>query len=155
MAPVDSASILRAFYDAFNARDTAAVASCVAPGAQATSMALGTRTGFIEHLQAWGDAFPDGRIELRSMVAQGDAVFTEIVARGTHTGTLKEPGHELPATGRRIELPMAEVFRCRGGKIEDFRVYFDAFTLFRQLGIGAPAAGAQAQDESGSQEPVH
>ena len=155
MATIDNASILRAFYDAFNARDAAAVASYVAPGAEATSMALGTRTGFMEHLQTRGDAFPDGRIELRSMVEQGDTVFTEIVAHGTHTGTLREPGHELPATGRRIELPMAEVFRCRDGKIEDFRAYFDAFTLFKQLGIGAPAAGAQAQGESGFREPVH
>ena len=144
MATVDNASILAGFYDAYNAKDLDRLASCVAADAQATSMAFGTKVGLMEHLQAWAHAFPDAQLEVKNLVAQGDYVSSEIVWRGTHTGTLKEPTGDLPATGRRLELPLAEVFRFRDGKIVEFRYYFDAFSFFKQLGVGAPEAGAEA-----------
>jgi hypothetical protein len=40
-----------------------------------------------------------------------------------------------------VELPCVESYRFRDGKLAEGRVYFDAFSLFTQLGIGAPAQG--------------
>jgi steroid delta-isomerase-like uncharacterized protein len=139
----DHASIVRAVYDAFNRRDYDALASCAAPDAIATSMPFDARGRFRDDFEAWGNAFEDGRIEIVNVVAQEDHVVAEVVGRGTHTATLSGPGGAIPATGRRVELKLAEVFRFRGGKIVEFRSYFDAFSLFQQLGIGTQSGAGE------------
>jgi hypothetical protein len=57
---------------------------------------------------------------------------------------MKGPTGELPATQRRVELKCVESYRFRDGKLAEGRVYFDAFSLFTQLGVGAPAQGRAA-----------
>jgi steroid delta-isomerase-like uncharacterized protein len=138
MATADNASIVKAVYEAFNRRDFDRLASYAAPDATATSMPSEAKGGFRDDWEAWGKGFPDGQIEVKNLIAQGDHVVAEIVGRGTHTATLSGPGGDIPATGRRLELPLAEFYRFREGKIVEFRYYFDAFSLFQQLGIGAP-----------------
>jgi steroid delta-isomerase-like uncharacterized protein len=137
MATADNASIVKAVYEAFNRRDFDRLASYAAPEATATSMPFDAKGGFRDDFEAWGNAFPDAQIEVKHLVAQGDHVVAEIVGRGTHTATLGGPGGDIPATGRRVELPLAEMYRFREGKIVEFRYYFDAFSFFQQLGIGA------------------
>ena len=68
----------------------------------------------------------------------------EFTGRGAHTGTMKGPTGDLPATQRRVELKCVESYRFRDGKLAEGRVYFDAFSLFTQLGVGAPAQGRAA-----------
>jgi steroid delta-isomerase-like uncharacterized protein len=153
MATTDNATIVKRVYEAFNEKDLDRIASYAATDATATSMPFDAKVGFREDFQAWSDAFPDGQIEVKTLVAQGDQVVAEIVGRGTHSGTLGGPGGDIPATGRRVELPLAEFFRLRDGKIVELRYYFDAFSMFRQLGIGAPQGasagrGATAEPEA-------
>jgi steroid delta-isomerase-like uncharacterized protein len=141
----DNTSTVKAVVEAFNRRDFDRLASYVAPDAMATSMPFDAKLGVREDFEAWGRAFPDGKIELKNLVAQGDYVVAEFVGRGTHSGTLRGPGGDIPATGRHVEIPLVDVYRFREGKIAEVRYYFDAFSFFQQLGIGAPegrAAGA-------------
>jgi steroid delta-isomerase-like uncharacterized protein len=138
----DNSSTVKAVYEAFNRRDFDRLASYIAPNAMATSMPFDAKLGVREDFEAWGSAFPDGKLELKNLVAQGDYVVAELVGRGTHSGTLGGPGGDIPATGRRVELPLVDVYRFREGKIAEIRYYFDAFSLFQQLGIGAPEGRA-------------
>ena len=75
--------------------------------------------------------FPDQRNELLALHHADDAVLVEAVVRGTHLGRLGG----LPPTGRAYELPILAIFVFEGEKLVCERVYFDANTVLRQLGV--------------------
>ncbi|HSD19366.1 MAG TPA: ester cyclase [Anaeromyxobacter sp.] len=155
MATIDNASVLRTAYEAFNARDVDKLASCATADAMETLVPFDEKQGFRESWEVWAQAFPDGKIEVKNLIAQGDYAFAEVVGRGTHTGTLKGPTGDVQATGRRLEIPMVEVYRFRGGKIVEGRCYFDAFSFFKQLGLGAPEMGASTAGATTSSPARH
>src|SRR5215468_10100879 len=62
----------------------------------------GVRSYYIELL----DALPDLVIDVKLRHAAAEAVIVEVVIRGTHLG----PWRGLPATGRRVEVPLCGVF---------------------------------------------
>jgi steroid delta-isomerase-like uncharacterized protein len=76
-------------------------------------------------------AFPDQRNELLALHHADDAVLVEAVVRGTHLGRLGG----LPPTGRSYELPILSIFMFEGEDLVCERVYFDANTVLRQLGV--------------------
>ncbi|HKA28798.1 MAG TPA: ester cyclase [Candidatus Binatia bacterium] len=80
-------------------------------------------------------AFPDQRNEILTLRHADDAVVVEFDLLGTHRG----PFLGSPGTGREFRCPMAALFLFEDGgdAIVCERVYFDAATILRQLGIGA------------------
>jgi len=76
-------------------------------------------------------AFPDQENELISLHHADDAVIVEAWVRGTHLG----PYRGLPPTGRRWEMRFAAMFVFEEDRLVCERVYFDAGTVLRQLGI--------------------
>lgn len=144
MASQDLEKIVRDMHEAWNAKDLDRCASHAHADAQMTNMPFGAKLNYREYIENWARAFPDGKIELKSVVVQGDKAIAEFTGRGTHTGTLKGPTGDLPATQRRVEVHLVESYRFRGDKLAEGRVYFDAFSLFTQLGVGAAAQGSAA-----------
>jgi steroid delta-isomerase-like uncharacterized protein len=78
-------------------------------------------------------AFPDQRNEIHTLRHADDAVVVELDLLGTHLGTFA--GFE--PTGRTFRCRMAAIFEFAGDRIVCERVYFDAATLLRQLGLTA------------------
>jgi steroid delta-isomerase-like uncharacterized protein len=76
-------------------------------------------------------AFPDQRNELIAMHHSDDAVIVEAMLYGTHLGNFRG----LPATGRKFEMRFCAMFVFEGEGLVCERVYFDAGTILRQLGI--------------------
>ena len=76
-------------------------------------------------------AFPDQRNELISLHHSDDAVIVEAMLYGTHLG----PFRGLPPTGRSFEMRFCALFLFEGSELVCERVYFDAGTVLRQLGI--------------------
>jgi steroid delta-isomerase-like uncharacterized protein len=76
-------------------------------------------------------AFPDQRNELHSLRHADDAVVVEFDLRGTHRG----PFLGVAPTGRAFTCRMVALFVFDGDRIVCERVYFDAVTILRQLGI--------------------
>lgn len=144
MATVDLAATVRQVFDAFNAKDLDRMASLAHPDARLTNVPFGMKLGFREDAEMWITAFPDAKCEVTNLIAQGDCVIAEFTGRGTQTGPLKGPTGELAATGRRAEVLCVEVFRFRGGKIAECKLYFDSATLLSQLGLGMGAAQGRA-----------
>jgi predicted ester cyclase len=144
MASHDLEKTIRAMYDAWNAKDLDRSSTYAHPDARMMSVPFGATMSFREHIESWARAFPDGKIEPDNIVVQGDRAIAEFTGRGTHTGTLQGPTGDLPATQRRVELRCVESYRFRDGKLAEGRVYFDAFSLFTQLGVGAQAQGRAA-----------
>ena len=83
------------------------------------------------------EAFPDQRNEILAVHHADDAVMVEFDLLGTHRGTF----YGFPATGRSFRCRMAAFFLFDGDRITCERVYFDAATILRQLGILPGMAG--------------
>ena len=85
----------------------------------------------------WQQAFPDNRIETIAIHADDRGGVHEFRAVGTHSGTLRGPAGEVPATGRTARLDMCGVYEFEEGKITSFHLYFDQMELLGQLGLAA------------------
>jgi ketosteroid isomerase-like protein len=55
--------------------------------------------------------------------------------------TLRAPGGDLPATGRRVSVPFINIGENDGERFTDFGVYFDQVELLTQLGVVAAPVG--------------
>jgi steroid delta-isomerase-like uncharacterized protein len=81
-------------------------------------------------------SFSDLAHRVVSYIEQDDAFADEWVFIGTHTGPLVLPdGTQLPATGKRVEVPGMEVVRMRDGKIVANNLYHDNLAVAIQLGF--------------------
>ncbi len=78
-------------------------------------------------------AFPGARDEIRQITAGEDRVVAEVNFVGVNSGNLMG----IPATNRSVELPICEVFSVDGDQIREIRVYYDASSLTRQLGVAS------------------
>jgi steroid delta-isomerase-like uncharacterized protein len=76
-------------------------------------------------------AFPDQRNELLALHHADEAVIAEAMLYGTHLG----PFRGLPPTGREFEMRFCALFLFEDDRLVCERVYFDAATILRQLGI--------------------
>lgn len=81
-------------------------------------------------------AFPDIHRELLDVHAIGDVVAVELRIQGTHLGGFPTPIGEIPPTGHRIDVPTADLWHLRAGKVETFNCYNAANVWLAQLGAG-------------------
>jgi len=85
------------------------------------------------HLSEWLASFPDIKFSIEQMLAEGDRVMTQVVARGTHKGVWLG----IPPTEKAITILMFVVHRIANGLIVEDWVLIDALGVFQQLGIVA------------------
>jgi len=76
-------------------------------------------------------AFPDFFFAVDKIHDADDAVIVEGTFKGTHDGAWRG----LPATGKKVLLPMVIIFRFEGEGMICERVFFDLGTMLRQLGV--------------------
>ncbi|GAA3934922.1 ester cyclase [Actinoplanes auranticolor] len=87
-------------------------------------------------LAGFAGVFPDVHRELLEVHAAGDVVAVELRIQGTHLGSFPTPVGEIPPTGNRIDVPTADLWYLREGRIESFNCYNAANVLLAQLGAG-------------------
>ncbi len=75
-------------------------------------------------------AFPDLRLTVEEMVAEGDRVSVRFTARGTHRGEF----WGVPPTANRVAWEVISIVRVAGGKIAERWSQSDALGLKQQLG---------------------
>jgi steroid delta-isomerase-like uncharacterized protein len=84
---------------------------------------------FYEQLMS---ALPDLRIDVQRQHVTDDAVLVEVIIRGTHLGGWRG----LPATGRRVEIPLCGIYTFDADdRLAGERIYYDRATVLRQMGI--------------------
>jgi steroid delta-isomerase-like uncharacterized protein len=87
------------------------------------------------------NAFPDLRLTIEDLIAEGETVMTRWSCRGTHKGDL----NGITATGKPFTISGMTIVRLANGKMAEGYVNWDALGLMRQLGVvPEPAAKAQA-----------
>ena len=77
-------------------------------------------------------AFPDLRLPVEEMVAEGDRVSVRFTARGTHQGEF----WGAPPTGSRVAWEVISIVRVAGGKIAECWSQSDVAGLRQQLDDG-------------------
>jgi steroid delta-isomerase-like uncharacterized protein len=96
---------------------------------------------YMGYQAAFRTAFPDGRLVMNAIVEGEGTAMVEGTFEGTHTGPMMGPAGEVPATGRWLSLPFADVFVARGGRLVEHRIYYDQMAFLGQLGLlDRPAA---------------
>jgi steroid delta-isomerase-like uncharacterized protein len=88
---------------------------------------------FLTHLFT---AFPEDKVTIDEIVAEGNLV----VYRATETGTHKAEFLRIPATGKSATWTEIQFFKFREGKVAEHWIDVDLFSWFQQLGI-IPAMG--------------
>jgi ketosteroid isomerase-like protein len=93
-------------------------------------------------LAGFASVFPDVHRELLEVRAVGDVVAVELRIQGTHLGAFPTPIGAIRPTGNRIDVPTADLWYLRDGKIESFNCYNSANVLLAQLGAAPDFASA-------------
>jgi steroid delta-isomerase-like uncharacterized protein len=81
-------------------------------------------------LGAFISAFPDSRVTIEDMIAEGDRVVTKKTFNGTHTGEL----NGIPPTGNRVSIQYVDIMRVRNGQIIEHWLAMDQLNFMQQLG---------------------
>ena len=93
-------------------------------------------------LQAYATAFPDFRLTIDDLLADGN----KVVFRWTFTGTHRGPLADIPASGRQVNVPRGiGIFRVDAGKVDQGYLAWDKHALLQQLGVLPMSSSAGAQ----------
>ncbi len=81
------------------------------------------------------EQFPDLRMEIEALIAEGDTVALRVRSEGTNLGPVGGVG---PATGKRFSAGQTHWFRVEGGKLAEHWATRDDLTAMLQLGVVQP-----------------
>ncbi|HXY31154.1 MAG TPA: ester cyclase [Gemmatimonadaceae bacterium] len=77
-------------------------------------------------------SLPDLRIDILRCLASEEGIALEVRITGTHLG----PWRGLPATGKRVSIPLCGCYTFdEGGKLAGERIYYDRGSVLRQVGL--------------------
>jgi steroid delta-isomerase-like uncharacterized protein len=76
-------------------------------------------------------AFPDLRLTVEAVIAEGESVVARWSCRGAHRGDL----NGIAPTGKQFAISGVTVVRFTGGKIVEGWINWDALGLMQQLGV--------------------
>lgn len=85
-------------------------------------------------------AFPDVRLTVEDMIAEGETVTARWSCKGTHRGDL----NGIAPTGKQFNISGISVARFTSGKISESWVNWDALGLMQQLDVVAEVGKAKA-----------
>lgn len=89
-------------------------------------------SGVRQFYQQLMNALPDLQIKIQRRHVTDDAIVLEVLIYGTHLG----PWRGLPATGRRVEIPLCGVYTFDSSdRLSGEKIYYDRGTVLRQLGV--------------------
>lgn len=79
--------------------------------------------------KGYKQAFPDLKMDVQMVMAEGDLVSVLWVAKGTNTGT----GNGLPATGKPVQMRGITIWRIVNGQLKEEWSAFDLLSMMQQL----------------------
>jgi steroid delta-isomerase-like uncharacterized protein len=85
-------------------------------------------------------AFPDLRLTVEDIIAEGETVTARWSCRGTHKGDL----NGIAPTGKQFHITGVSIARFTNGKMSEGFVNWDALSLMQQLGVVPELAKTKA-----------
>jgi steroid delta-isomerase-like uncharacterized protein len=96
------------------------------------------REGVRQFIGMYLTAFPDMRVTLEDLLAEGDKVVVRTTYRGTHQAELMG----IPATGKQVTVTSIEILRCAGDQLAEHWAAVDQLGMLQQLGVIPPPGQA-------------
>ncbi|HAO31545.1 MAG TPA: ester cyclase [Candidatus Competibacter sp.] len=90
---------------------------------------------------AWRTGFPDGRMTIDDLFAEGDEVAVRMTWTGTHTGNF----YAYAPTGRQVSVTSIGIDRVANGKIVEGWGEVDMLGLYQQIGVIPRSGGSPPQ----------
>ena len=147
--PLDNKALTRRWFEEVwnkgrdDAIDEMMAPEGVAHGLEEAGGRLSGPAAFKRFYNQFRSGFPDTRVTIDQIIAEGDLVAVRFTARATHAGD----GLGIKATGRPVTVTALAMARWRDGRIVEAWNEFDVAGLLRQIG---PAAGAGGEGSSRS-----
>jgi steroid delta-isomerase-like uncharacterized protein len=133
-------AIVRRFMEEFNKRNLAIIDELVAPDYVDHDHQLRGREVLKQFMTNELKGFPDFRMTIEDMTAEGDKVWVRFKETGTHTGEY----FGLVPTGKKFAITAVHIFRIINGKVaEDVFSVSDDLKFYRQLGVIEPTEEAK------------
>jgi ketosteroid isomerase-like protein len=82
-----------------------------------------------------GKLLPDLHRELHRVNVLQDVVAIELSIQGTFLGPFETPVGVIQPTGVKLDIPTADFWYVRDGKIQEFNCHVGTTTMFAQLGV--------------------
>ena len=129
--PEDNRALIRRWIDqGFNNKDLTVVDEIFASDIVINGQGVGL-SGLKKSMSRFITAFPNLRVTIAEVVAEGDKVAIWYTVQGTQTGEFEG----IRATGKPVRWTGADFFRIVKGKIVECRFVDDSLGLMRQLGV--------------------
>jgi steroid delta-isomerase-like uncharacterized protein len=128
----DNKQAARRFYeDVINGRNLDAIDGLLTP--EGVDHTFGSQSAE-QAKQFFGmvqQAFPDMRVEVHEVIAEGELVAARVTYTGTHQGEFVG----IPATGKQTTVSGVDFFRMEGGRQAEHWGGPDMFSFLMQLGV--------------------
>ena len=144
----NKAKLRRIYEECFNQGNLATADALVAPDSRDISPGIppGIPTtgpdglkGIVSLLRS---AFPDLRVTIDEMIAEGDTIVAQTTCTGTHRGNLQG----IQPTGKQVNWSSIDIVHVRGGQFVSHFGLQDAVGLLQQVGaISAPGQAIPAR----------
>jgi steroid delta-isomerase-like uncharacterized protein len=86
--------------------------------------------GFKQYYATYRAAFPDTRLTIEDLIAEGDKVVARWTGTGTHQGALMG----IPPSGKQVTITGISIIHIANGKAVEDWVNFDALGMLQQIG---------------------
>lgn len=82
-----------------------------------------------------GKLLPDIHREFHRFNVLGDVVAIELSIQGTFLGPFETPDGVIQPTGAKLDIPTADFWYVRDGKVQVFNCHIGMTTMFAQMGV--------------------
>lgn len=130
----ENKAVVRNLYGALNAGDLSKFADGLADDVVEHEELPGLtpdKAGVVQFFRGAMAGVEGFRMNIEEIMAEGDRVTVRATVSGKHTGELMG----IPATGKDLNVPLADYFRVQGGKVAEHWGVMDSGTMLMQMGI--------------------
>jgi SnoaL-like protein len=86
--------------------------------------------------------FSDVHRELKRITVNGDVVGIELSIQGTFDGRLESPAGVIKGNGNKVDVPTADFWYLRDGKVEKFNCFAGFSKMYSDMGVSLDWASA-------------
>ena len=130
----ENKAVLRRLYEGINNGNVGIIDEIYAPDAiyhGTGMMANADRDTFRQFIRTVLEAFPDSRMMVDDLLADGD----KVIYRNTYSGTQKGEMMGIPATGKHVVVRTIGIAKLSGRKIVEEWENMDEMGIMQQLGV--------------------
>ena len=130
----ESKAVFQKFVDGLNAKDADAIGQIMSANFIDHDLPPGQEPGIegmLSMMRGFFAAFPDLKVTINQLIAEGDLVAATMTTEGTQTGEFMG----MPASGKKISMTEMHMVRVVDGKAVEHWGVADAMGMMQQLGL--------------------